>query len=53
MSGGPWLAGLPEPRVVSPRSVVVAVVVVTTPSDAHVGVFPTRAIVILMIRTMM
>lgn len=53
MSGGLWLARLPDPRVVSPHSVVVAVVV-TTPSDAHVSApTPTPAIVILMIRTMM
>lgn len=40
MSGGLWLARLPDPRVVSAHGVVVAVVVVTTPSDAHVSVPP-------------
>lgn len=40
MSGGLRLARLPDPRVVSPHSVVVAVVVVTTPSDAHVSAPP-------------
>lgn len=40
VSGGLWLAKLPDPRVVSPHGVVVAVVVVTTPSDAHASVPP-------------
>ena len=52
MNGGLWLARLPDPRGVSAHGVV-AVVVVTTASDAHVSVPPTRAIVVLIIRTMM